>query len=125
MLSLRPACYQPFRPANLSDELGGLPLILYNGPQCGVTSYSAEWPLVYSIYYNAGWGKGVLSAIKGESAEAFYSAMFGRLIKVVDCCFCLCGGLVGGFERVRSKILAQRRTQAYAHAHDGHGVAPS
>jgi hypothetical protein len=37
--------------------------------------------LVYSIYYNVGWGKGVLSAIEGNSSEAFYSAMFAKLIK--------------------------------------------
>lgn len=72
----------PFpRAATFSKELGGLPLIIYNGPQCGETTYSSDWPLVYSIYYDVGWGKGVLSAINGSSSEAFYAQMFARLIK--------------------------------------------
>ena len=72
----------PFpRAATFSKELGGLPLIIYNGPQCGETTYSSDWPLVYSIYYDVGWGKGVLSAITGSSSEAFYAQMFARLIK--------------------------------------------
>ena len=39
------------RAATLADELGGsnVSLILYNGPQCGDTSYAGDWPLVYSV----------------------------------------------------------------------------
>lgn len=72
----------PFpRPNSFSKELGGLPLILYNGPQCGNSTYGSKWPLVYSVYYNVGWGRGVISAVEGASSESFYAEMFARLVK--------------------------------------------
>jgi hypothetical protein len=57
----------------------GLPLILYNGPQCGNSSYATDYPLVDSLYWDQGWGAGVLSAVAGASARAFYDALFARL----------------------------------------------
>ena len=58
--------------------LEGKPLIIYNGPQCGNTSYAADWPLVHSLYWNQGWGYGTLSAIAPVAARAFYDELFGR-----------------------------------------------
>lgn len=85
----------------LSENLGGLPLIIYSaaarrgsartpprprslpppppladGPQCGNTTYAASWPLELSLYWDQGWGAGVLSAIAASSSEAFYAQLF-------------------------------------------------
>jgi hypothetical protein len=69
----------PFpRASTLSAELR-VPLILYNGPQCGNSSYASDWPLIQSLYWNQGWGKGVLSAVEGASAEAHYASIFSSL----------------------------------------------
>ena len=70
----------PFpRPSSLSSELGGVGVILYNGPQCALTTYADDWPLVYSLYWNQGWGQGALSEIAGQNSSAFYSSLFTRL----------------------------------------------
>jgi len=63
---------------SLADATG-LPLILYNGPQCGNSTYAAQWPLVESLYWDQGWGAGVLSAVAGPSSRAFYDGLFADL----------------------------------------------
>ena len=63
---------------SLADATG-MPLILYNGPQCGNSTYAGEFPLVESVYWDQGWGAGVLSAVAGTSARAFYADLFARL----------------------------------------------
>jgi hypothetical protein len=70
----------PFpRPSSLSSELGGVGVILYNGPQCALTTYADDWPLVYSLFWDQGWGKGALSEIAGQNSSAFYASLFTRL----------------------------------------------
>ena len=64
----------PWLSAHLGDP--PVPLIIYNGPQCGNTTYAADWPLEMSLYWNQGWGSGVLSAIAAASSEAFYTQFF-------------------------------------------------
>jgi len=54
-------------------------LILYNGPQCANASYAAQFPLVDSLYWDQGWGAGVLSCVAGASSRAFYDDLFARL----------------------------------------------
>ena len=56
------------------------PLIIYNGPQCGNTTYGAAWPLEMSLYWNQGWGSGILSAIAANASLAFYRQLFGTLL---------------------------------------------
>ena len=69
----------PFpRAATLAAELGTI-LIIYNGPQCGNTSYAGAWPLVYSVAWDQGWGKGVLSAVAGSAAREHFAALFVQL----------------------------------------------
>ena len=63
---------------SLADATG-LGLILYNGPQCVDSSYAAQWPLVDSLFWDQGWGSGVLSAVAGASSRAFYDATFASL----------------------------------------------
>ena len=63
---------------SLADATG-LPLIIYNGPQCGNSTYAAQWPLVESLYWDQGWGAGVLSAVAGPSSRAFYDGLFADL----------------------------------------------
>ena len=53
-------------------------LIIYNGPQCEDTTYSEDWPLVTSVYWDQGWGNGTLSAISPVAARAFYDQLFAR-----------------------------------------------
>ena len=57
----------------------GLPLIIYNGPQCDNSTYASQWPLELSLPWDQGWGKGVLSAIAANASQAFYSATFAAL----------------------------------------------
>ena len=69
----------PFpRPTTLSAELQ-TSLILYNGPQCGNASYTSEWPSVYSVAWDQGWGAGVLSAVAGDSSELHYASIFAEM----------------------------------------------
>ena len=63
----------------LSASLGGTPLIIYNGPQCGNSTYGSAWPLEQSLYWDQGWGSGVLSAIAANSSLAFYRQLFASL----------------------------------------------
>lgn len=75
----------PFpRPEMLSSELGGAGVILYNGPQCAETSYAEDWPLVYSLYWNEGWGSGTLSEIAGVNSSAFYTSLFSKLSTITN-----------------------------------------
>ena len=63
---------------SLADATG-LGLILYNGPQCANASYADSWPLVDSLFWDQGWGAGVLSAVSGASSRAFYDDLFAQL----------------------------------------------
>jgi len=63
---------------SLADATG-MGLILYNGPQCANASYAAQWPLVDSLFWDQGWGAGVLSCVAGASSRAFYDDLFARL----------------------------------------------
>lgn len=63
---------------SLSSRMG-LPLILYNGPQCGNTSYAAQWPLEMGMPYDAQWAQGQLSQIAAGASLAFYSQLFAAL----------------------------------------------
>jgi hypothetical protein len=38
-------------------------LIIYNGPQCGNTTYGDQWPLEMSLYWDQGWGSGEMGVI--------------------------------------------------------------
>jgi hypothetical protein len=42
---------------------------------------SGEWPLHASIYWDQGWGAGVLSAVTSDAARAFYDDLFRRLLE--------------------------------------------
>lgn len=61
----------------LSSNVG--PLILYNGPMCGNTTYADAWPLEMSLYWNQGWGEGVLSAITANASLPFHTDLFAQL----------------------------------------------
>ena len=63
---------------SLSSRMG-LPLIIYNGPQCGNTTYAAQWPLEQGMPYDAGWARGQLSQIAAGASLAFYSQLFATL----------------------------------------------
>lgn len=63
--------------ASLSAKVG--PLIIYNGPMCGNTTYASQYPLELSLYWDQGWGKGVLSAIAANSSLDFYRNTFASL----------------------------------------------
>ena len=63
--------------AELAQAVG--PLIIYNGPQCGNSTYAGTWPLEMSLYWDQGWGKGYLSAVAGNASKDFYAAMFADL----------------------------------------------
>jgi len=64
---------------SLSDRLG-MPLILYNGPQCDNTTYGAQWPLEMGLQYDAGWAKGRLSQIAANASFDFYKQIFSALM---------------------------------------------
>eukprot|EP00047_Mylnosiga_fluctuans_P006639 m.248165 g.248165 ORF g.248165 m.248165 type:complete len:903 (-) comp15649_c0_seq1:81-2789(-) len=68
----------------LVEQLGNTKLILYNGPQCADTTYAGTWPLVYSLYQDVGWAKGVLSLPSGEASYGFYSWLFDTLKPVME-----------------------------------------
>lgn len=57
----------------------GAPLTIYNGPQCANTTYAGVWPLVYSVFWDQGWGSGVLSQVTANASAAFYAALFASL----------------------------------------------
>jgi hypothetical protein len=59
----------------------GMGLIIYNGPQCGNSTYGAQWPLTYSVGWDQGWGAGVFSAVAAPAARAFYDQLFAGLAR--------------------------------------------
>jgi len=67
--------------ANVGREkgLGKENLVIYNGPQCDNTTYASQYPLELSLYWDQGWGKGVLSAIAANASLDFYRTTFAAL----------------------------------------------
>lgn len=61
------------------SQQAGMGLTIYNGPQCGNSTYSDKWPLISSLYWDQGWGKGTLSAIADGAAYPFYQSLMADL----------------------------------------------
>jgi hypothetical protein len=59
-------------------EQVGVPLQIYNGPTCANATIANEWPVVYSTYWDQGWGAGVLLNVHPDSSEAYYASLFAR-----------------------------------------------
>ena len=62
----------------LAAKLGNKSFIIYNGPQCVNSTYTEEWPMIDSLFFDVGWARGVLSIIAGSASFEFYSTLFSR-----------------------------------------------
>jgi hypothetical protein len=66
--------------SSLSEDLGA-PLIMYNGPVCGNTTLAkARWTIEPSLYWDQGWGAGVLGIVTSEQSNAFYTELMDSLL---------------------------------------------